>query len=191
MKGFVQAGLAVALGLAVVAAPAQAQKKKPAPAPVAASSASTPLVWNAGVELGLPSTGATTGFGARVGVTLTPHGWPVWLRPDVSFDHFGIDCSGCGSITQIAVGADAGYDIKSTSSMKPYLVGGLNISHSSWSGTGPFSFSGTGLGIDIGGGVKVPVGSMHGYGELRYHSVGGTGGVDFIALTFGLLFGGK
>lgn len=187
MKGFVKAGLAAALGLAVVAAPAQAQKKASASA-----SASTPLLWNAGVELALPGTGATTGFGARVGVTLTPHGWPVWLRPDVSFDHFGIDCSGCGSISQIAVGADAGYDIKSTSTMKPYLVGGLNISHSSWSNSfGGFSVSGTGLGIDIGGGVKVPVGGMRGYGELRYHSVGGTGGVDFIALTFGLLFGGK
>lgn len=190
MKGFVKAGLAAALGLAVVAAPAQAQRKSKAAAPAASSS--MPITWNGGVELGLPSTGATTGFGVRVGAMFTPHGWPVWLRPDVSFDHFGIDCSGCGSITQIAVGADAGYDFKTTSTTKPYVLGGLNISHSSWSGGGFLgSVSGTGLGLDIGGGARMPLGGMTGYGELRYHSVGGTGGVDFIAITVGLLFGKK
>lgn len=177
MKDIVRAAVAVALGLAVAAAPASAQKKA--------------LVWNAGVELGFPGTGATTGFGVRVGATLTPTGWPVWLRPEASFDHFGIDCSGCGGITQIGVGADAGYDFKSTSTLKPYALAGLSITHSSWSNSfvPGVSVSGTGLGFDIGGGARLPLGSMKGYGELRYHTVGGTGGVDYFALTVGLLFG--
>ncbi|HEV2290659.1 MAG TPA: hypothetical protein VGR60_02325, partial [Gemmatimonadales bacterium] len=83
MKGFVKAGLAAALGLAVLAAPAQAQ--------------GTPIKWNVGVGLSLASTtGLNTGFNARFGATLTPKGWPVWIRPEAAFDHFGFSGGGAG-----------------------------------------------------------------------------------------------
>ncbi|MFI5235766.1 MAG: outer membrane protein [Gemmatimonadales bacterium] len=195
MKGFVKAAAAIVLGLAIVAAPAQAQKKKaPAPASAApASSAAKPITWNAGVGLSLPTTtGLNTGFNVRLGATFTPHAWPVWLRPEAAFDHFGISCGGgsCSS-TQIGVGAYAGYDFKTASSFKPYGLAGLGFVHtSSTVSFGGFTATGstTNLGLSLGGGARMPVGSMTGYGELRFNSVSGG---SAIALTVGLMFGKK
>lgn len=179
MKGFVKGGLAAVIGLAFLAAPAQAQSS---------------LRWNGGVELGFPGQGASTGFGLRVGATFTPQGWPVWIRPEASYDHFGVaNCSGsCGSISEYGVIANAGYDFKSSSSLQPYGLAGLGIIHSNWSAPSilpGFSAGGTGVSFDVGGGVRTPLGGMTGYGELRYHAVGS--GWDYFAITVGLLFGKK
>lgn len=172
MKGFVKAGLAGALGLAVLAAPVQAQKM--------------PITWNAGVGLTLPSTsGYNTGFNLRFGANFTPKGWPVWIRPEAAFDHFSVSCTNCGSLTAIGISGDAGYNFKTSSSMAPYVLGGLNITHQSFSVSG-FSASATKLGINIGGGIKFPLSNMKAYAEIRYVSAGG--GLDFIPITVGLMF---
>ena len=172
MKGFVKAGIVAALGLAVLAAPVQAQ--------------AMPTQWNAGVGVSLPSSsGFNTGFNLRFGATVNPKGWPVWIRPEAAFDHFSVSCTGCGSLTAIGISGDAGYNFKSGSSMKPYVLGGLNITHQSFSVSG-YSASATHLGIIIGGGIKFPLGNMKGYAELRYVSAGG--GLDFIPISVGLMF---
>ena len=176
MKGFVKAGLAAALGLAVLAAPAQAQ--------------GMPITWNGGVGLTLPSTsGFNTGFNLRFGANFTPKGWPVWIRPEASFDHMGLSCSGCGSSTVIGVSGDAGYNFKSSSHVGPYVLGGLNILHQNYSvntGFGTVSASSTNLGINIGGGITFPFSGKKGYAELRYVSAGN--GLDYIPITVGLMF---
>lgn len=171
MKGFVKGGLAAVLGLALLAAPAQAQSK---------------ITWNGGVGLTLPSTsGFNTGFNLRLGANLTPHGWPVWIRPEAMFDHLGVSCSGCGSNTVIGVAGDAGYNFKTSSKMAPYAMAGLNILHWSYSVAG-FSFSSTNLGINIGGGITFPFSGKKAYAELRYVSAGN--GLNYIPITVGLMF---
>ena len=179
MKGFVKAGLAAALGLAVLAAPAQAQ--------------GMPITWNGGVGLTLPSTsGVNTGFNLRFGANFTPKGWPVWIRPEAGFDHMSWSCFGCssnGSITVIGVSGDAGYNIKTTSHVGPYVMGGLNILHQNYSassGAITASYSATKLGINIGGGITFPFSGKKGYAEIRYVSAGG--GLDFIPISVGLMF---
>jgi hypothetical protein len=188
MKGIVKAVVAVALGLAVVAAPASAQMKKKAPAPAASSSSSSSskITWNGGVGLTLPSTsGYDMGFNLRFGANFTPNGWPVWIRPEAAFDHLSVSCSGCGSMTAIGVSGDAGYNIKTTSNIGPYVMGGLNITHESFSVSG-FSASATKLGINIGGGITFPFSGKKAYAEIRYVSAGG--GLDYIPISVGLMF---
>lgn len=185
MKGIVKAVVAVALGLAVVAAPASAQAKKKAAAPAPAKSSSK-ITWNGGVGLTLPSTsGLNTGFNLRFGANFTPNGWPVWIRPEAMFDHMGCSGGGC-SWTVIGLAGDAGYNIKTTSNIGPYVMGGLNILHQNVSVTGFGSGSQTKLGINLGGGITFPFSGKKAYAEIRYVSAGG--GLDFIPISVGLMF---
>ena len=182
-----KAAAVIVLGLAVAAAPASAQAKKKAAAPAkASSSSSSKITWNGGVGLTLPSTsGYDMGFNLRFGANFTPNGWPVWIRPEAAFDHLNVSCSGCGSLTAIGVSGDAGYNFKTTSSAQPYVLGGLNITHESFSVSG-FSASATKLGINIGGGLTFPFSGKRGYAEIRYVSAGG--GLDYIPISVGLMF---
>lgn len=175
MKGFVKAGFAAALGLAVAVAPAQAQK--------------TPIKWDAGVGLSFASTsGYGTGFNLRFGANFTPKGWPVWIRPEANFDHYSFNCGGLCSgagVNLIGVTGDVGYDFKSSSTLKPYVLAGLGIINFHPTGCGGFCGSSTNLGINLGGGVRMPVGKMTGFAELKYSDVNSFGSFP---LTVGLMF---
>ena len=190
MKGIVKAAAVIVLGLAVVAAPASAQAKKKAAAPAKASSSSSMKVtWNAGVGVSLASTtGLSTGFNARFGANFTPSGWPVWIRPEVAFDHFGFTGGGAG-VNMIGVQGDAGYDFKSSGSLKPYVMAGIGIIHAGYTGNASAIPGTTNFAVNFGGGIRVPVGSMTGYAELRYNSVSTTGtSTNSFPLTVGLMF---
>ncbi len=173
MKSIVKVLGIAALGLASLATSVSAQS-------------STPINWNAGVGLSMPSTsGFNTGFNARLGATFTLQDSPVWIRPEAALDHFSVDCTGCGNLTLLGVGGNAGYTFETTGKVAPYVLGGLQITHQSFSVSG-YSGSVTKLGINLGGGITFPLGNQVGYAELRYVAAGG--GFDMIPLTVGLRF---
>ena len=178
MKSIVKALGATALGLLLTATAGSAQSSS--------AGSSTPITWNAGVGLSMPSTsGFNTGFNFRLGATVPVTGSPVWIRPEAGFDHVSVSCTGCGSLNLFAVGADAGYTFETTGSVGAYVLGGLQITHQSYSVSG-YSASLTRLGINLGGGMTFPLGGKIGYLELRYVSAGNS--FDMFPLTFGLRF---
>lgn len=163
---------ATVLGLAFVTSAAHAQS-------------ANPVTWNAGLGLAMPSTsGFNTGFELRAGATFALTDSPIWIRPEVAFDHFGIDCGGCGNLSLFGVGGDAGYTFVTTSEVGPYVLGGLQITHQGFS-VRDYSASRTKLGINLGGGITFPLGGESGYVELRYVAAGD---FDLIPITFGLRF---
>lgn len=171
MKPIAKVFAATALGLALSATTALAQSP-------------TPITWNVGVGLSLPSTaGFNTGFNARLGAMIPLTGAPVWIRPEATLDHFNVSCAGCGSLNIIGFGADAGYTFKTTGKVGAYILGGLRINRQSVS-VGILSGSATKLGINLGGGITFPLASKVGFVELRYEAAGGS--FDFFPITFGL-----
>lgn len=172
MRRIAKALGATVLGLMFAASAAHAQT-------------ANPITWNAGLGLAMPSTsGFNTGFELRGGATFTLTDSPVWIRPEVAFDHFAVDCTGCGNLTLFAVGGDAGYTFETESNVAPYVLGGLQITHQGFSASN-YSGSRTKLGINLGGGMTFPLGGETGYVELRYVAAGD---FDFIPITFGLRF---
>jgi opacity protein-like surface antigen len=168
-----------ALGLGLLATAAQAQS-------------STPLTWNAGVGLSMPSnSGINTGFNARVGVTIPLTGEPIWIRPEATLDHFSVSntvcgvLTDCGSFTLFGVGADAGYTFHTTGKIGAYALAGLRINHLSYS-VAATGASATKLGVNLGAGITFPLASKVGFVELRFEDAGG--GFNLWPITFGLRF---
>jgi hypothetical protein len=173
MKRIAKVFGSAALGLALLATTVQAQS-------------STPVTWNVGVGLSMPSTsGLNTGFHARFGAMIPLASAPVWIRPEVGLDHLGVSCAGCGSLTLFGIGADVGYTFKTTTEVGWYILGGLQITDQSYS-VSAYSTSITRLGMNLGGGMTFPLANHVGYLELRFVSTGGN--IDMWPITFGLRF---
>jgi hypothetical protein len=70
----------------------------------------------------------------------------------------------------------------------PYLIGGLGIYNSKFGGAD----SENALGVNLGGGLRFPVGDFTTFFEARYHRMLGDGDVganlQFIPITFGIVF---
>ena len=166
---------AAALGLALLATTVQAQS-------------STPVTWNVGVGLSMPSTsGFNTGFHARFGANIPLESAPVWIRPEVGLDHLGVSCAGCGGLPLFDMGADVGYTFKTTTEVGWYILGGLQVTNHSFSeSVYRYSTSFTRLGMNLGGGMTFPLANHVGYLELRFVSTGGN--FEMWPLTFGLRF---
>ncbi len=72
----------------------------------------------------------------------------------------------------------------------PYAGAGINHTRFSTSfsgsGIGSFGFSGSSSGLNLLGGVELPLGSIPAFAELQYS----TSGAGALTLSFGVLFGG-
>jgi hypothetical protein len=70
----------------------------------------------------------------------------------------------------------------------PYLIGGLGIYNSKFGGAD----SDNALGVNLGGGLRFPLGTLNTFFEARYHVMLGDrndgANLQFIPITFGILF---
>ena len=70
----------------------------------------------------------------------------------------------------------------------PYLIGGLGFYNSKFGGDG----SENALGVNLGGGLRFPIGDLSTFFEARYHRTLGDrdagGDLQFIPITFGIVF---
>lgn len=91
--------------------------------------------------------------------------WPVNLRLDPYVArHTGSGTAGSdASLTVVGLAGAASYDFKTTSSAKPYVIGGVGLFYESASfdaglpGFGAYSvYDGTDLGIALGAGLRLP-----------------------------------
>ncbi len=164
-------------------------------------SASQPLHFGIGAGVAMPmsdwSDVVGTGFHLEGVGTKNLSGSPMFLRGEAAFTMFGSktlatglgagnDWKGSGS--QLAGMFDVGYNFVSTSSVKPYVLGGLGLHHSTMKvdfGGSTASDSKDDLGVNLGGGMRFKMGGRVAYLEARYISAGD---VKSLPIGFGLEF---
>jgi len=111
---------------------------------------------------------------------------PIGARVEGSLNGFSLDDGDDDvRILNITVNAVANFGQRPTS---PYLIGGLGIYNSKVA-----SFdSKTALGINLGGGLRFPVGVLITFVEARYHLMLGKRGdfanLQYIPITFGFVY---
>ncbi|HEX5436535.1 MAG TPA: outer membrane beta-barrel protein [Gemmatimonadaceae bacterium] len=173
-------------------------------AQTAMSSGAQPITYGGGVGISMP----LGDFGDAFGTGFHIQGLVGWqpanmknisFRGELMFHHFGADGFD-GHDNIIAVVPNIIYSFPTqTSKLKPYLIGGIGLYHSSVSETvtvgGLGSFSGsssdTNFGINVGAGIKYPLSSSRAslYAELRFHDIFTSGSSSsMIPLTVGVMF---
>ncbi|HSJ05118.1 MAG TPA: outer membrane beta-barrel protein [Longimicrobiales bacterium] len=125
-----------------------------------------------------------TGFNAQVGLDIAPVTLPVGFRFEGAFNQFGVD--EFDNNWRILSGvANAVLNIPSAG-VTPYIIGGLGIYNQSI--TDSDFDSETDFGINVGGGINVPLQGIRGiFVEARYHNIFTEGSsTSFIPITLGL-----
>jgi hypothetical protein len=69
-----------------------------------------------------------------------------------------------------------------------YLTGGIGVYGETTSPQASGSQWTTDLGVNVGAGARISLGSRRAFVEARYHHVFGSGGIRFVPVTVGLLF---
>ncbi|HEX2781803.1 MAG TPA: outer membrane beta-barrel protein [Gemmatimonadaceae bacterium] len=150
------------------------------------SSAAQPLKFSLGAGVAMPMSdwGDVVGTGFSVNGTGTKKlaGSPVFLRGEAAVTIFGskdIQGSGIkGSGNQFAGMFDVGYSFVTSTTVKPYVLGGLGLHHSTMkvdmtsAGGNKASDSNDDLGVNVGGGMRFRMGSRNAALEARYISAG-------------------
>ena len=104
----------------------------------------------------------------------------------VQFDYYFIDCPNGADCSYWELNPSLAIPIK-TPSLRPYFGAGLNIAHASVD-AGPFGdVSDTDTGVNLLAGLKFPLGTAEAFTEARIS----LGGGEQLALSFGILFGGR
>lgn len=188
MKRAILGAVAVAT-IALLPADSQAQRRAAASRPVQ-------LAVGAGVAMPMSDLGDAVGTGFNVAFNGTKKlaTAPVWLRGQLDLNMYGSQKVQAGGVemktsgNQIGGIFDVGHDFASTSSAKPYVLGGLGIIRNSLKQSmNGVSVSGdkTELGINVGGGMKFRLGGRTAWLEARYLAAGD---FDALPITFGVNF---
>lgn len=171
-----------------------------------AAASAKPLTWSLGVGASMPngdfSQVAKAGLNVQGAVVKSLQNSPVWLRGEAAYHRFGaiqesgsfggVPYSMSGRASLLSLIGDVGYSFQSSSSVKPYVLGGLGINQASYtteSVVGGQKDSATDssneLGLNVGGGLRFRMGSRVATVEARYMTVDNA---DFIPVTFSLEF---
>ncbi len=189
---------AVACAVVTMAAPAFAQHR-------AAPAASEPK-WDLDGAIGLAAPVGNFGTGLSSGIDLMgaaevwmPSMAPFGLRGEIGYNHFGANyVNGHASTLRFLV--DAVYDVPvQHTTVQPYLLAGFGLYHVSGVvdfGCVPFgctvSDGSTGVGLNLGGGIRVPLGTVQGFFEARYHlpftGLGGLSTSPFFPFQIGIRY---
>lgn len=157
-------------------------------APLAASTAQTQLSVAGGVSAPVSDLGDIADMGYNIGIGLNFGGTrlPVGARLEGGLNGFGLKNS--GQSFRIATGTANAIVNFSQKSDSPYLIGGLGIYNSK---AGDFDADNA-VGVNLGGGLRFPVGDIGTFLELRYHATLSDnqrgGRLQFIPITFGVVF---
>ena len=119
---------------------------------------------------------------------------PIYFRGEIGYSHFGASANIDAHASILRFAVDGLYDIPvSGSALQPYLLGGLGLYHVSASidncPTGiDCSNSNTGLGLNLGGGVRYPISTIQLFAEIRYQVALVSGDAPFIPIQAGIRY---
>ncbi len=154
---------------------------------------STSFLVSGGLSLPMSDLGdySNSGYNVNVGLAFGAPIIPVGARIEGSFSSF--DAKGGGASTRIASAtANAVLNLGPTGAA-PYLIGGLGIYNRRFNSdfTGEAN-SKTSAGVNIGGGIRFPLGGISTFLEARYHVMLGNRdegtNLQFIPISFGVQF---
>ena len=168
------------------------------------SSAST-FSWSAGAGMSVPtgdlSNGAANGFHFQGGSAYRRLGWPIDLRAELAYYHFGEKdfttagtrpgqtVSYTGQSSAIAGVVDASFAMNTVGRVRPYVLAGPGIYNTraevTRAGATPTNSSETKVGLNLGGGMNFSLAGKRAYLEARYHHVDNAA---WIPITLGVRF---
>jgi hypothetical protein len=157
-------------------------------APFTPLAAQTHLSVSGGVSAPVSDLGDIADLGYNVGVGLNFGGTrlPIGARIEGALNGFGLQNS--SQSLRIITGTANALVNFSQRSDSPYLIGGLGIYNSK---VGDFD-SDNSVGVNLGGGLRFPLGDISTFLELRFHSTLSDkqrgGRLQFIPITFGVVF---
>ena len=198
IRTFVRAAALLA-AVTVAVSPAEAQRSK------SRARGSLPITWSIGAGLSMPTgdlgDAAGAGFHLQGASSYRRAGWPVSLRGELAYHHFGAkDFSVPGGnpnqtvdftskASAIAGIVDVSYAFVTRNRMKPYVLGGPGFynTRSELTEAGGTSESGsdTKFGFNMGGGMNFSMSGRSAFVEARYHHVDQAA---WIPISFGLRF---
>jgi hypothetical protein len=157
-------------------------------APLTSAPAQTALSVAGGLSAPVSDLGDVADLGYNVGVGIDFGGTrlPVGARIEGGLNGFGL--KGSDESFRIVSGTANAIVNFSQRSDSPYLIGGLGIYNSK---LGDFD-SDNAAGVNIGGGLRFPLGQLTTFVEARYHTTLSDeqrgGRLQFIPITFGVVF---
>lgn len=115
---------------------------------------------------------------------------PLSLRFNVDYTRFGIDASGVnGSYSNLAGMANLVYNINTTSSFHPYLIGGLGFGNFTADIDGFGAQTESGLGFNVGAGYHFEMSGKKWFTELRFVSQDAGGDpITYVPIVLGFRF---
>jgi hypothetical protein len=108
---------------------------------------------------------------------------PITLRAEIGWDRLGLAgyAVGAENITRVAIDAIVDPLIPGTR-LRPYVLAGVGVYYVSL-----FSYHSTNPGINIGGGLRYPIGPIHAFVEVRYHiDYASAAAITFLPFQFGV-----
>ena len=155
---------------------------------VSAQSITRPFSFGTAAGLSVPSRSGSsaleTGFHVEGMVGFKPPVLPIGLRADLMYHRFGLNAVG-GNRNIFAGLLNATYDVSPPPLVKPYLITGVGVYHTSVSVAGEGDQT-TQLGLNAGTGLRFDLVGMSTFVEARYHFV--KGGTDLVPFSFGVTF---
>lgn len=180
-----------AAAIAFVPAVSQAQQHRSASQPIKFS-------LGAGVALPMADFGNAVGTGYHLEGTGSKqlNGSAAFVRGELGAALYGSKNQGGGASTkgnQLGAVADIGYNFASTSSVKPYVLGGLGLHRTSVTadlGGTSQSDNNTAMGYNVGAGMRFKMGGRVAYLEGRYMNNGSWNGANIanFPIAFGVEF---
>lgn len=167
-----------------------------------AAASAKPLAWSVGAGASMPSGDfsdvAKPGINLQGAVTKALSNSPVWLRGELAYHRFGAieenfifngaNYSVESRISSFGLIGDVGYSFQSSSSVKPYVLGGLGMNRVTAtvkSGGQRDSNSSDDLGLNVGGGLRFRMAGRIATVEARYMTIDQA---DFVPVTFSVEF---
>jgi hypothetical protein len=161
--------------------------------PAASRAQSTSILVSGGLSVPMSdlSDFSNSGYNVNLGLAFGAPIIPVGARIEAGFSSF--DAKNGGGSTRIASAtANAILNLGPTGAA-PYLIGGLGIYNRHFSDEGLVSTPDkTTAGVNIGGGIRFPLGGISTFLEARYHVMLGSrdenSNYQFIPISFGVQF---
>ena len=158
--------------------------------PTAASAQSISLAGGLAIPVGDLEKSASSGYNAALGLNFGAPLVPVGARIEGGINGFDYKSGASGNVRILSVSANGIFNLG-----MPYLIGGLGyynrrISQTVLGATATSSESAAG--INVGGGLRFPLGTLSPFAEVRYHAMLGDrakgANLQYVPITFGIQF---
>jgi hypothetical protein len=134
--------------------------------------------------------GVDMGYNATAALGINVPLIPVGLRIDGAYNQFGAKEGIAGKLRVVSATGNVVWRLPSVV-ISPYLIGGAGIYMSAVTGLTTKTETSNNFGWNAGAGLNLPLSVFHAFVEARYNRVKsdtGTGHMEFVPVTFGLMF---